>query len=261
MDPTFFDRACGCLMGLAIGDALGAPVEGMPPDRIKQQYGEVTGFFDMETAPTPDVPKPQTRFRMRGAYTDDTQMALCLLDSLVEAGGFEPVLVAESFCRLIGEKSDLPPDSRSSSNVRIGSSDLDPVNWPTLTFRIYLLSREVPDEEVEFLKVSDGQYGRVALLAHRPPGRSDPQLCPNYPWGFLRLSGEILQVVSGRIKDLRHEKPSSGADISESSVVLYARHVQNHAFPKVRSHPWPFTHATEKICSGVTGPDRGRSTK
>ena len=137
MDPTFFDRACGCLMGLAIGDALGAPVEGMPPDRIKQQYGEVTGFFDMETAPTPDVPKPQTRFRMRGAYTDDTQMALCLLDSLVEAGGFEPVLVAESFCRLIGEKSDLPPDSRSSSNVRIGSSDLDPVNWPTLTFRIY----------------------------------------------------------------------------------------------------------------------------
>ena len=32
----------------------------------------------------------------------------------------------------------------------------------------------------------------------------DPQLSPNYTWGFLGLYGEILQVASVRIKDLRH---------------------------------------------------------
>ncbi|MCH5377054.1 MAG: ADP-ribosylglycohydrolase family protein [Planctomycetes bacterium] len=65
------DRQRGALIGLAVGDALGAPVEFQPP----QSFMEVTDFgwggpFGLEP----------------GQWTDDTSMALALADSLAEAG-------------------------------------------------------------------------------------------------------------------------------------------------------------------------------
>jgi ADP-ribosylglycohydrolase len=39
-------RARGCLVGLAIGDALGGPTEGMPPEAIRRRWGRVTDFLD-----------------------------------------------------------------------------------------------------------------------------------------------------------------------------------------------------------------------
>jgi len=55
----------GCLLGLAIGDALGAPVEFLTLSEIKRQYGEhgITDFTQWG------------RFKP-GSYTDDTQMSL-----------------------------------------------------------------------------------------------------------------------------------------------------------------------------------------
>ncbi len=32
--PTLSDRFCGCMIGLAVGDATGAPYEGLPGDVI-----------------------------------------------------------------------------------------------------------------------------------------------------------------------------------------------------------------------------------
>lgn len=61
-------RAVGALFGLAIGDALGAPVEfkerGSFPTLTEMQSG---GYFQLPA----------------GAWTDDTAMALCLADSLI----------------------------------------------------------------------------------------------------------------------------------------------------------------------------------
>ena len=66
----------GCLLGLAIGDAIGTTVE----FRLRNSFPPVTdmvggGPFNL---------KP-------GQWTDDTSMALCLATSLVEVGGFDPV--------------------------------------------------------------------------------------------------------------------------------------------------------------------------
>jgi len=69
------DRYLGCLVGLAVGDALGAPVEGCPPG----SFPPVDGISE---EPRPGLPA--------GGWTDDTAMALCLAASLIERGGFDP---------------------------------------------------------------------------------------------------------------------------------------------------------------------------
>lgn len=69
------DRYRGCLMGLAAGDAVGAAVEFMPP-----------GTFD----PIDDMIGGGPHRLRPGEWTDDTSMALCLAESLVERGGFDP---------------------------------------------------------------------------------------------------------------------------------------------------------------------------
>jgi ADP-ribosylglycohydrolase len=42
--PEIHSRARGCLAGLAVGDALGRPAEGMEPDEIVARWGRVEGY-------------------------------------------------------------------------------------------------------------------------------------------------------------------------------------------------------------------------
>jgi len=64
------EKAKGLIFGLAIGDAMGAPVEFMTFEQIKGVYGE-GGIKDL---PDPAV------------YTDDTQMSIAIAEALIEAG-------------------------------------------------------------------------------------------------------------------------------------------------------------------------------
>jgi poly(ADP-ribose) glycohydrolase ARH3 len=72
-DATRKDRFKGCLLGLALGDALGARFEGQTADYIALRY------------PDPDalVARPPVD---RLHYTDDTQMAIGLAEALSEGG-------------------------------------------------------------------------------------------------------------------------------------------------------------------------------
>jgi len=45
MNAEIISRARGCLMGLAVGDALGGPTEGKSPLEIGKKWGRVTGFL------------------------------------------------------------------------------------------------------------------------------------------------------------------------------------------------------------------------
>jgi len=62
---TTIDRYKGCLYGIAVGDALGAPVEFLSFDEILQRYGN-DGITQFE---------PWAGFKA-GSFTDDTQMSL-----------------------------------------------------------------------------------------------------------------------------------------------------------------------------------------
>ena len=77
--PAHRRRYRGCLLGGAVGDALGAPVEFMSLAEIRAQFGR-QGITEFTTA-----------FERKGAITDDTQMTLFtaegLLRAYVQSGG------------------------------------------------------------------------------------------------------------------------------------------------------------------------------
>jgi len=52
---TLSERAHGCLLGQAIGDALGAPVEGYTPASIRRRYGYITDFLQDQPVGTDDT--------------------------------------------------------------------------------------------------------------------------------------------------------------------------------------------------------------
>lgn len=68
-------RFRGCLMGLAVGDALGTTLEFKPRGSF-EPITDMLGGGPFNLQP--------------GQWTDDTAMALCLASSLVERGGFDP---------------------------------------------------------------------------------------------------------------------------------------------------------------------------
>ncbi|KPI07572.1 ADP-ribosylation/Crystallin J1 [Actinobacteria bacterium OK074] len=49
------DRARGALLGLAVGDALGAPAENMKPSQIRERWGRIEGFVADDPAGTDDT--------------------------------------------------------------------------------------------------------------------------------------------------------------------------------------------------------------
>jgi ADP-ribosylglycohydrolase len=62
-DSELMGRAIGALTGAAVGDAMGAPVEGRSAAEIRAQYGRLTGFVSETAAGTDD-----TDFTLFNAY-------------------------------------------------------------------------------------------------------------------------------------------------------------------------------------------------
>jgi ADP-ribosyl-[dinitrogen reductase] hydrolase len=87
MDAELGDRFRGCLLGLAVGDALGGPLELMSAEEIRAKYGgqvrEMVGGGWLHLAP--------------GEYTDDTQLMLCVGESIAARGTFDAEDVIRRF--------------------------------------------------------------------------------------------------------------------------------------------------------------------
>lgn len=94
------DRVRGCLLGLAVGDALGAPLEGLTAQQIKTHYVRVKNYVDGVQA----WKRKPYRWRMRGLYSDDTQQALALCDVLLESGRIDPERLAGLYLGLAKPK-------------------------------------------------------------------------------------------------------------------------------------------------------------
>lgn len=83
------ERFEGCLVGLACGDALGAPIEFLNLQMIAQKLGilgtvrEMVGGGWLNLNP--------------GEYTDDMDMMLCIAESLAETNGYNPDDIAKRF--------------------------------------------------------------------------------------------------------------------------------------------------------------------
>lgn len=84
--PTLEEKFVGAIVGVAVGDALGAPFEGIDANRLFQESDQ------MDFAPVSGFP--------RGQYTDDTQMTLAIVKAILKDGEVNGRTVTEEFAQL-----------------------------------------------------------------------------------------------------------------------------------------------------------------
>jgi poly(ADP-ribose) glycohydrolase ARH3 len=81
---SLLDRFRGCMLGQAVGDALGAPFETMPGSAIYYGFGSARKIL---ASPPVDVLE----------YTDDTQMMIGVAETLVERGHIDQDFLMQAF--------------------------------------------------------------------------------------------------------------------------------------------------------------------
>lgn len=124
------DRFAGSLLGLALGDALGAPHEGGP---VGQALWWALGLGRGDTL----------------RWTDDTQMALGLAESLVERNGLDPDHVARAWAEAADWKRGYGPGARRLlAMIRAGT------DWREANTAVF----------------PDGSYGNGAAMRVAPVG-------------------------------------------------------------------------------------------
>ena len=133
---TKSDRFAGCLLGLAIGDAVAAPFEGIDAYAIHRDFGGATKIIR-------DPPHPQI------CYTDDTQMAIGVADCLVRHGRIDPDALAQIFADHFDRTRGYGPGA-ATILVRIGRGE----RWQDLVKSVY----------------ADGSFGNGAAMRVAPVG-------------------------------------------------------------------------------------------
>ena len=73
------DQFLGSLLGVAIGDALGLPVDGLAADRILERYGAFDGYLEIEDAGDGEP--------ITGMISDKSEVVLCIVESLTTNDG------------------------------------------------------------------------------------------------------------------------------------------------------------------------------
>lgn len=86
MNRIQHDKIRGVLYGVAVGDALGAPVEFMNAEEIRQKHGRITemiggGWLNV---------KP-------GEITDDTEMTICVAEGIIENPDSPVAAIGQNF--------------------------------------------------------------------------------------------------------------------------------------------------------------------
>lgn len=120
------DRFTGCLLGLALGDAMGAPFEGSPPGG-----------------------KSLARLPSLLRYTDDTEMALGVAESLTARRGLDPGHMAGTFARNFNPARGYGPGTTAVLN---------------------LIQRGVPWDRANRAVFPEGSFGNGAAMRAAPIG-------------------------------------------------------------------------------------------
>jgi ADP-ribosylglycohydrolase len=109
------DRFLGCLLGCAVGDALGAPHEGLWAESVPSAEVLLTGFMEVEGYSL-------------GQYTDDTQLSVATVESIVECRDISYPHIARQIARLWKNQSVIGP---GGACTRAATTFLKTGDWTT----------------------------------------------------------------------------------------------------------------------------------
>ena len=178
---TPLDRAKGIVIGQAYGDALGRPVEFMSPVQIEQKYGRVTDFLGDGSHHQP-----------AGTVTDDTNLALYLIGSLLRNNGFDMDDYAEQIVKWF-----------ESGPFDIGSTTLSSIDKLRLGVDPREAGHQTVDERGEYRSAGNGSIMRCAPLAIAYPDDLDK-----------------LQEVSRKSSEITHADPRCTHGCAALNLVL-----------------------------------------
>ena len=159
------ERFRGCLLGLAVGDALGTTLEFMEPGSFRPIDDMMGGGpFDLEP----------------GQWTDDTSLALCLAESLIERERFDPVDQLERYLswRNTGHLSS------TGSCFDIGVATQDAIG------RFELAREPFPGSTDEY-SAGNGSIMRLAAI---------PMFYAANPTEAIHMSGQSSRTTHGAIE-------------------------------------------------------------
>lgn len=98
-DDRLLGRIHGCLVGVAVGDALGMPMAGWTPGEVRRRYGRV----DTLVAPAPDHPL-HGKLPL-GSITDDTQLTMAIVDMILVDGAVTRRGMADRIVKWVTENN------------------------------------------------------------------------------------------------------------------------------------------------------------
>ena len=213
----------GSLVGLAVGDALGVPVE----FKVAGTFEPVSDFRDSDKCVLP-----------AGHWSDDTAMALCLANSLIERNEFDPVdqitkykkWLGTGYCSSTGEavgvgqtilRALLTYQNGDNPYVAISSSLSDGNGSLMRLAPIALFFRDMPGQAIEYAALSskithgsslcaDACRYYCGLLIGALIGMTKDELlselyCPVQGlWNRHKLIDDIEQIGRGSFK---HKSP------------------------------------------------------
>src|SRR4051812_37305565 len=100
------DRFRAALLGLAIGDALGFPVRGVPPAGLRRLPDLADAF----------APRPRGRYP-QGQWSDDTALAVVAAESIAEAGSVDGRRFAARLAAAMDEGQVVQPSRAVAASV------------------------------------------------------------------------------------------------------------------------------------------------
>ena len=231
------DKVRGCLYGGAIGDAMGAPVEGRKPQEIRDRYGLVTGFVEPWDGPSPTG-------KGDGRYTDDTHMVQVLGRIYVEAGAH---LDAFSFARrvvpLIADEPRWVPEY--GREMKLVDRLFYPEKWLLLRLR---LANADPRQAGAGNMVNCGaaMYAAPAGIVNacdpRSAYREAIEIFSAHQWSYgLEAAGVMAACVAEAFN------PESTVDSIVAAALAYAREGTRAAIEAVTSRARDFRDWREAI--------------
>ncbi len=120
MTPIDIRKYTGCLLGAAIGDALGTPFIGLSPEQTKAS-GSAGTFLPAREAfsyliPVGELGESEVSERLlAGQWTEDVQLMLALANTLIEEGG---ILIPEAWAHSLVRWLNSEPRSFGVSTVQ-----------------------------------------------------------------------------------------------------------------------------------------------
>ena len=182
----------GVILGAAVGDALTAPVQFLSRDEIRDQYVEIREMLGGGW------------LRLRpGQFSDDTQMMICVLESILEEGTFDVDRAAMKLLQWYKTKPKGIGNTTVASFKRLSKGE----NWRTASQKVYskrlhssagngALVRSLP---VALRYCSDS----AALVTHSSNSAMMTHADPIVTTGAVLLNLMISQLIQSDEKDPR----------------------------------------------------------